>query len=342
VPPALIARFNGWKTPDRIAVGQTFVIPTGVRRYIVRPGDTLAGIAQQFMVSIDEILQINPMRPPYSLTVGQEILIPEHKTKYGPIETNAYLEPQNPGRDTPIIESTAPYLTYISMFSYRVTTNGELEPLNDTAAVNTTRSNRVAPMMCITNFIEGNFSSTLASAIFKNRELENRLFNNIATIAKQKGYRAINIDFERIDPDERELYNQFLTRLTAFMHNQGILVSTAVAPKNYDIKTGAWHGAHDYAAHGRIVDFVVVMTYEWGWSGGPLLSTGILLSGFSPCSTRSDSPVRIRNSAYFFSAPIESMLPSFLFPIFFPPLTQPMTRIELDLPVFSFNGRLIG
>ncbi|WP_442870382.1 LysM peptidoglycan-binding domain-containing protein [Aneurinibacillus sp. Ricciae_BoGa-3] len=321
MPPALIANLNGWSTPERLVVGQTFVIPTGVRRHIVRPGDTLAGIAQQYRLSIDEILQINPMlRPPYMLRVGQEILIPEQKSKYGPIETNAYLEPQNPGRDTPIIESTAPYLTYISMFSYRVNTSGGLEPLNDTAAVNITRSNRVAPMMCITNFAEGNFSSSLASTIFHNRDVENRLFNNIATVAREKGYRAINIDFERIDPSERELYNQFLTRITAFMHNQNILVSTAVAPKNYDIKTGAWHGAHDYAAHGRIVDFVVVMTYEWGWSGGPLLSTGILLSQACPCMTRSVSPVCIRNSAYLFKASVESMLPSFLFPILSPPL----------------------
>jgi spore germination protein len=35
------------------------------------------------------------------------------------------------------------------------------------------------------------------------------------------------------------------------------------------LTTGSWHGAHDYAAHGEIVDFVIIMTYEWGWSGGP-------------------------------------------------------------------------
>lgn len=27
--------------------------------------------------------------------------------------------------------------------------------------------------------------------------------------------------------------------------------------------------AHDYMAHGEIVDFVMIMTYEWGYSGGP-------------------------------------------------------------------------
>jgi len=36
-----------------------------------------------------------------------------------------------------------------------------------------------------------------------------------------------------------------------------------------DITEGAWHGAHDYRAHGEIVDFVVIMTYKCGWSGGP-------------------------------------------------------------------------
>src|SRR5699024_11318101 len=29
--------------------------------------------------------------------------------------------------------------------------------------------------------------------------------------------------------------------------------------------------AHDYAAHGEIADFSVLMTYEWGYSAGPPL-----------------------------------------------------------------------
>src|SRR5690606_33464247 len=32
---------------------------------------------------------------------------------------------------------------------------------------------------------------------------------------------------------------------------------------------GLLYTAHDYEAHGRIVDFVILMTYEWGWRGGP-------------------------------------------------------------------------
>lgn len=46
-------------------------------------------------------------------------------------------------------------------------------------------------------------------------------------------------------------------------------MSTALAPKTSATQKGRWYEAHDYRAHGQIVDFVVIMTYEWGYSGGP-------------------------------------------------------------------------
>lgn len=46
-------------------------------------------------------------------------------------------------------------------------------------------------------------------------------------------------------------------------------MSTALAPKISSTQKGRWYEAHDYKAHGEIVDFVVIMTYEWGYSGGP-------------------------------------------------------------------------
>jgi spore germination protein len=46
-------------------------------------------------------------------------------------------------------------------------------------------------------------------------------------------------------------------------------MSTALAPKTSATQVGEWYEAHDYRAHGEIADFVVLMTYEWGYSGGP-------------------------------------------------------------------------
>ena len=42
-------------------------------------------------------------------------------------------------------------------------------------------------------------------------------------------------------------------------------MSSAVAPKASDVTTGIY-GAHDYAAQGRIDDFIALMTYEWGFT----------------------------------------------------------------------------
>ncbi|MCI4139632.1 spore gernimation protein, partial [Bacillus vallismortis] len=52
-------------------------------------------------------------------------------------------------------------------------------------------------------------------------------------------------------------------------HREGFEISTAIDPKTSATQQGRWYVAHDYRAHGQIVDFVVLMTYEWGYSGGP-------------------------------------------------------------------------
>lgn len=46
-------------------------------------------------------------------------------------------------------------------------------------------------------------------------------------------------------------------------------MSTALAPKTSATQKGEWYTAHDYKVHGEEADFVIIMTYEWGYSGGP-------------------------------------------------------------------------
>ena len=85
---------------------------------------------------------------------------------------------------------------------------------------------------------------------------------------KDKGYRGLNIDFENVLPADRELYNQFLQESVASLHKEGYFVSTSLAPKISADQKGLLYEAHDYPAHGRIADFVVLMTYEWGYRFG--------------------------------------------------------------------------
>lgn len=252
-----------------LAVGQALVIPTTERAYRVQPGDTLWSIARKFRVSVERIASLNGITDPSRIFPGMILRIPELSKNYGYIETNAYIEPISTEVDTRLTNEVGRYLTYISPFSYQVNENGSINPLNDTAIINAARSFRTAPLMVITNFRNGNFDTVMVDAILKSEAIQRTLINNIITIMRNKGYYGLNIDFERISPENRQLYNDFLRRVTAALRPLNYPVSTALAPKPSDYQTGTWHGAHDYKAHGEIVDFVIIMTYEWGWSGGP-------------------------------------------------------------------------
>lgn len=260
---------NGLNDKSKLVIGQTLVIPSREVPYRVQPGDTIWSIARKFGVSVESIAELNGISSPYTISPGTVLRIPEKSKNYGYIEVNAFIQPGTPERDRRVASEAAPYLTYIAPFSHHVKADGSLTPMNDDAILEVARNNKVAPLLSITNLSESNFDTTLINNILKNNDLQDKLINNIIAMLKNKGYYGVIIDFERIAPENRQLYNNFLRKVVDKLHPMGYVVGTALAPKTYDVTEGAWHGAHDYKAHGEIVDFVVIMTYEWGWSGGP-------------------------------------------------------------------------
>ncbi|BCJ86746.1 glycosyl hydrolase family 18 protein [Effusibacillus dendaii] len=267
--PEEIIRLNQPPNPNSLVVGQTLLIPSAGRADIVKSGESFYTTAQQYGVS-QELEQANPGVSPADLQVGQQVQIPREAQLKRTIEVNAYLEPSGGPDDRATLREVAPYLTYVSVFSYRATRDGGLTSPNDSFALAAAREFGIAPLLVMTNFeADIGFSAELARAIITSEEVKNRLFDNLVRIIREKGFVGVNVDFERVGPEDRETYNQFLRDLAARLHAVGAILSTALAPKESDYVGGEWHGAHDYRAHGEIVDFTIIMTYEWGWSGGP-------------------------------------------------------------------------
>lgn len=264
-----IVEANGIEDLPHLVIGQALVIPGEARTYIIRQGDSLWSVARRFGVTAERLAEYNRISNPALIYPGLEIRIPSESKSFGNIEINAYVEHEAGEAASGYVEEAAPYLTYISPFSYQVNEDGTLNNINDEGIIRAARENNVAPLMIITNFRNGNFDTQLAHTILSNETIQQNLINNVISTMRNKGYFGLNIDFERIAPADRQLYNNFLRRITTQLHNNNFVVSTALAPKTTDVTTGAWHGAHDYRAHGEIVDFVIIMTYEWGWSGGP-------------------------------------------------------------------------
>lgn len=269
VRPEIILNTNGIGDIPFLIPGQALVIPVDAANYTVRPGESLYRIATRFQIPLNAILAANPTLGS-TLYPGTVLRIPFLGPNLGPAEINGYIIPGSEN-DTEMVVEAGRSLTYIAPFSYQVAPDGSLSALNEEVILTTAQPFNVTPMMVITNYRNGNFDAELAHTILSSPTVQDKLFRNILAIMRSKRYLVLNIDFERIPAADRELYNTFLRRIVPVMHANNYLVATDLVPKPYDITTGGWHGAHDYRAHGEIVDFVILMTYDWGWAGGPPL-----------------------------------------------------------------------
>lgn len=274
IPYQSIAQANGIKPPYTLVIGENLYIPAVEKRHVVRRGESLWSISQLYDVSIDSLMDVNRIPPSQIIYPGQVLIIPAESNTFGTIEVNAYLEPYGPPeQEVRIINDVNDYLTYLSLFSYRIQEDGSIIPLaNDQILINTARRGTVAPLMVLTNFRGGTFDTELADAILKSSQLQETLINNIVTTLRTKNFSGLNVDFERVSPSSRDLYTGFLIKLRDRIKPLGYSLSVALAPKQSAAQIGAWYEAHDYGAIGSIADFVIIMTYEWGWSGGPPLA----------------------------------------------------------------------
>lgn len=261
-----IIKLNNLKDPDLLLVGESLLIPTENSTYMVMPGDTLWMIAQKYGIPVQDIIAVNPMINPDMIYPNTMINIPRREKPTIDVNGFTYFL----GEDgSEVVDSLSPYLTYISPFAYIVKEDGNLEPINDEPIISSANQDDVVPIMVIVNFAYNIAGENIADSVLNNLEFVENLQNNIINEMKEKGYKGLNVDFEYVLPKDQYSYNMFLRTTAEKLHNEGFFLSTSLAPKTSAEQRGLLYEAHDYEIHGDIADFVVLMTYEWGWRGGP-------------------------------------------------------------------------
>ncbi|OQB24640.1 MAG: Spore germination protein YaaH [Firmicutes bacterium ADurb.Bin182] len=265
VPAQRILEDNNISDPGRLVIGQALVVITDNVNYTVMQGDSLYSIANEFNTTVQNILDANPGLS-QDLMPGQVISVPSTGQGLRAIDVNGYAFPTI--RQS-VLTDTLPNLTFISIFSYQVRADGSLIPIEDAPVIQPARQAGVAPLMVITNIVEGgSFDSDLASSILGNRQVRQTVIENVVTTMNTKNYYGLDIDFEYVYPSDRENYNAFLREVTERLHPLGYTVTTALAPKVDLNQRGLLYEAHDYAFHGQYADHIILMTYEWGYTYG--------------------------------------------------------------------------
>lgn len=254
--------------------------------YVVSSGDTVDSIAEKYAVSPNSISFINQIPYPYRLTAGQALLLTD-MPEFGDSGSLLPAPSEGSGRSvytggyaypfiSPwVLSQTLPYLSYLYIFSYGFTGEGELIPptLDDTWLIESALSHQTSPVLTLTPLgPDGNFNNTLISQVVNNLTARRRLKDHLISVITEKGYQGLDIDFEYILPQDRDAFTDFVSYMRESVNALGYPVSVALAPKSSGGQTGVLYEGKDYAGLGAAADYVLLMTYEWGYTYGPPMS----------------------------------------------------------------------
>ena len=268
IAPGLIARYNGLKEPYRLAVGQSLLILKPLLTYTVRTGDSLYTIARQFGVTVLELYRNNPnLSGSDRIYLGQVLVIRLEAQRSRSLEVSGYAYPFVEKR---VLRGILPYATFLAPFTYGIAAEGGLVPLDDAALLALAREYASAPLLHLSTLTEtGGFSALRAEQVLLDPEKAEQLIEQTAATMVKKGYAGVDVDFEFLGAPLAEAYADFVGALRQTVGKLGGLVIAALAPKTSAAQPGVLYEGHDYARIAQNTDFVLVMSYEWGYTYGP-------------------------------------------------------------------------
>ena len=273
--PRLLRELNGIPENAALAVGQTLVIRPVDTFHIVQPGETLTAIARRYGLTLRQLYRRNYWlggRP--AIQAGQSLVIVYGDAPAARTHTNGYAYPFIPAR---LLDAELPCMSYLTPFTYGIDASGGLLPLADEAMLSQARQLGTVPLMHLSTLTEmDSFSSERAVIVLTNAEMQAALIAQILDTIAAKGYQGLDVDFEYVPGAQREAYADFIRRLRARLSPMGLPVIVALAPKNFAGQPGLLYEAHDYALLGAAADFVLLMTYEWGYTAGPPMAVAPL------------------------------------------------------------------
>lgn len=275
VDPVRLASDNSVPSSGALAVGQTLVVRFPALVHTVQPGETLQAIASAYGVTVRKLWQNNWfLGGQWALTPGQQLVI-SYETQ--PDRSGVFNGYAYPFIAETLLAQQLPFLSCLSPFTYGITAEGGLVPLEDQALRRAAEDRGVRTVLHLSTLTEdGQFDTQRGALVLTDEAVRRRLKAELLAVLEAKGYAGVDVDFEYLPGDLAGAYAGFLAELRQLLSPRGVFLWAALAPKTFAEQPGLLYEGHSYGAVGAAVDGVLLMTYEWGYTAGPPMAVAPL------------------------------------------------------------------
>lgn len=258
---------NGIINPFDLVTGQTIVITYPSQTHIVQEGDTLTSIANEYGITLLQLLSRNVYLSDRTYIYPGETLIIRFNTT-GTIMTNGYTYPYI-NQDT--LRKTLLNLTYLSVFNYRVTKEGEIVAYGeDEEIIQLAKYYGVVPLLMISTLTPtGELILEIVYEILLNEEFQDHLLDSVINILKASGYLGINVLFSNLNQTTQNLYLSYLAKVSARFRSEGLLLFITINPNIQYVDNEISFEQIDYSVISQMVDGIIFLQYQWGVNYGP-------------------------------------------------------------------------
>ncbi len=191
------------------------------------------------------------------------MILPVEKAQAAEYKFNmSYIFFSDASNYTAMVDSAQNSLNEISPNYFALNNDGSLV-LNSTISADFV-SDMHSRGITVVPFLSNEWSRTVGKAALSNRE---QLSDSLAEAVSLYDLDGVNIDIENVTAGERDIYVDFI-RLLRSKLPEGKTLVVSVAANPWGSTTG-WQGSYDYAALSEYCDYLMVMTYDEHYYGGP-------------------------------------------------------------------------
>jgi spore germination protein YaaH len=110
------------------------------------------------------------------------------------------------------------------------------------------------------------WNTEITSSVLRNNSIRDSIIKRISSLAMQVGIDGINVDFENMDVNDKDLFSQFIREMAPVLRENGIVISVDVGVSGGSDNYSKCYNRPELA---KLADYIVLMTYDQHWQNSP-------------------------------------------------------------------------